>query len=82
VFLSCVYARVNVYLPAMTRKEAFGSIIGKQQWYISLGIKEPAASAMVSRFRKGTLSIEKMEEVLKLAGFVVVVEESWGRVNN
>lgn len=62
----------------MTTKEAFGQLISKRGWYKELGINAGTANSWANYYRKGSyLSNEKMEEILKKAGYKVMSEKQW-----
>ena len=63
----------------MTTHEAFIQLINQRNWYQALEITREKAWSLAHQFKKGKLSLDKIEEVLKLAGFVVVVEKQWGK---
>lgn len=63
----------------MTTKEAFEKLTSERAWYKGLGFERVTASSYVNRFKEGKLSIEKMEEILEKAGYVVVVEKKWAK---
>jgi hypothetical protein len=62
---------------SMTTKEAFEKLISERAWYKDLGFERTTAGAVVSRFKNGTLSIEKMEDLLLKTGFKVKQEKLW-----
>jgi hypothetical protein len=62
----------------MTTKEAFLQLVSKRKWYAGLNISEGAAWTLAKRVRDGELiSLDKMEEVLAMAGYQVVSEKVW-----
>lgn len=61
----------------MTTREAFEQLIRQRAWYKDLEISEPAAGALKDNFKKGKITIDKMEEVLVKAGFTVKQEKLW-----
>lgn len=63
----------------LTTREAFAELISRRAWYKPLGITEGTASSVANRFREGKgVTIDKMEELLERAGFIVVQEKLWG----
>lgn len=63
----------------MTTREAFEQLINQRAWYTDLEITEVTASALKSNFKKGKVTLDKMEEVLEKAGFTVKQEKLWER---
>ena len=63
----------------MTTREAFEQLIHKRAWYTDLDITEVTASALKSNFKKGKVTLDKMEEILNKAGFTVKQEKLWER---
>lgn len=61
----------------MTTDIIFEQIIGKRAWYLELEIPEGTANSYASRFRAGKLSVEKKEEILIKAGYLVKQEKLW-----
>jgi hypothetical protein len=52
-----------------TVQEAFAELIRRASWYKPLGLSEPAANALASRFRSGEkVSLDKIREVLQISG--------------
>ena len=61
----------------MTKSEAFLALTSERGWYKDLGIPEKTANSAKVAFRNGKLSAEKIDEILKKAGYLIVVEEQW-----
>lgn len=58
--------KVSIVIKAI--KEAFEEMSSERGWYQELGLTKTGAGAIVSRFKKGNLSIEKMAELLEAKG--------------
>ena len=61
----------------MNKREAFVNLTKERAWYKDLGITEKAASAAKLAFKNGTLSSDKIDEILRKAGYKIVQEELW-----
>lgn len=61
----------------MTTNQAFENLISGRAWYSSLDIVGSTARSYAKRFRDGNLPIEKIEEILALAGYRVKQEKLW-----
>lgn len=61
----------------MTTREAFESLISKKGWYIDLEIGDSTGRSYSKRYRDGVLAIEKIEEILRKAGYTVKQEKLW-----
>lgn len=62
---------------SLTTKKAFKELTDKRAWYKPLGYTESKASSLKNRFKRGDLTTDAMEQVLKDAGFEVVQERLW-----
>ena len=60
-----------------TTKEAFKELISQRQWYNHLGFSPQTASSIKQRFKDGSLTIDKMEELLEQCGYKVAQEKLW-----
>ena len=60
-----------------TTSEAFKELVGKRSWYKDTAITEQQATNYKARFKDGSLTIDKMEEVLLKCGKKVVQEKLW-----
>lgn len=61
----------------MTTKEAFEQLIARRAWHKDLDITDSSAWSIKNNFKKGLVTIDKMEEVLMKAGFTVKQEKLW-----
>lgn len=61
----------------MTTREAFEQLIRQRAWYVDLEISETTATNLKANFKKGKISLDKMEEILTRAGFKVKQEKLW-----
>ena len=62
----------------MTTKEAFARLISKRGWYHDVGLTAPAGQSLAKRFKDGeSISLDKVEEILKKAGYTVICEKLW-----
>jgi len=62
----------------MTTSEAFEKLISKRGWYNDLGIPKSAGQSLAKRFKEsGSISIDKMEELLEKARYKVFMEKQW-----
>ena len=57
-------------------KQAFEQMSSERGWYQDLGLTKTGAGAIMNRFKKGNLSIEKMAELLEAKGVRVNLKES------
>lgn len=64
----------------MTKNEAFEHLTSKRGWYKLCGISPEAARSAKSQFKKGKLSAEKINKILKCAGYRIVIEEKWQKI--
>jgi hypothetical protein len=63
---------------SLTTKEAFAQLIRKRGWHKDLPISTGAAHTLAKRFKDGEMiTIDKMEEVLEMAGAKVIQEKLW-----
>lgn len=63
----------------MNTIEAFNELTSRRAWYKNLGYSESFASSLKNRGKSGSLSVEKMEEVLLKAGYRIVQEKKWSK---
>lgn len=61
----------------MTTKEAFKELIDERGAYKTLGIPNSTLRSLRDNFKKGKVSIEKMEALLEKAGYKVIQEKLW-----
>lgn len=61
----------------MTTKDAFEDLISRKGWYSPLDIPDNTARSYTKRYRDGKLAIEKIEEILGRAGYLVKQEKLW-----
>lgn len=61
----------------MTTNEVFEEIISKRAWYHDLGIEPSNGKSIAKRYRDGKLTLDKIEEVIKKAGYNVKQEKLW-----
>lgn len=61
----------------MTTREAFEQLIARRAWYKDLDITVSSAWSIKNNFKKGLVTIDKMEEVLMKAGFTVKQDKLW-----
>ena len=64
----------------MTTREAFAQLMRQRGWHKDLGISDNTAWSAHNNFKKGAISIEKMEEILEKAGFTVKQEKLWEKL--
>lgn len=57
--------------------EAFETLVSTRAWYKDLGITRVKALNYVYNFKKGKLSVDAMETLLRKAGFNVMQEKVW-----
>lgn len=60
-------------------EEVFKKIVSESKWYVNLGYTESNAKSIAKRFRDGKLTLDKIEEVIKKAGYSVKQEKLWQR---
>lgn len=63
----------------MTKREAFENLTKERGWYKDLDIPEKTANSAKVAFRNGKLSSDKIDEILKKAGYKIVQEELWNK---
>lgn len=61
--------KVSVLLEAI--KSKFEEMSSERGWYQDLGITKTGAGSIMNRYKKGTLSIEKMAELLEAKGVMI-----------
>ena len=61
----------------MKTREAFEQLIMHRGWHKELDISDSTAWSLKHNFNKGTITIDKMEEVLTKAGYIVIQEKLW-----
>jgi hypothetical protein len=66
----------------LSTKQAFAALISQRAWYKAAGIPDGTANALANRFRKGDISVEKMEEILLKCGFVATQHTVWAKSTN
>lgn len=54
----------------MTTKEAFEKLIFARGCYKKLGIEQKTVGALRNNFKKGKVSLDRMEELLLKAGYI------------
>lgn len=67
-------SEIKVYTLIQAIKDAFDQMSAERGWYQDLGLTKTGAGAIMSRYKKGTLSIEKMAELLEARGVTIYVE--------
>ena len=58
-------------------EEAFYQVINTRGIYRQLGIAEGTVSSLRTAFKNGRVTINKMREILSLAGYKMVQQEKW-----
>lgn len=66
-------------MKGLSTTKAFDLLISKRNWWRTIGISEIRATNYKARFKSGDLSAAKMEEILILAGGIVIQEKLWGK---
>lgn len=61
----------------MTTREAFEHLTSQRSWYVELNITKETAWALKDNYKKGKVTLDKMEEILTIAGFTVKQEKLW-----
>lgn len=63
----------------MNTKEAFEQLISQRGWYKDLGLPEGTGSSVKTYYKKGKITLDRMEYLLKKAGYTVMQEKSWDK---
>jgi hypothetical protein len=63
-----------------TRAFVINALIAKRGWWKELGLTEVQGNNYRTRFKAGSLSEEKIKELLQLAGYHIVQEELWEKI--
>lgn len=61
----------------MTTNQVFETIISQRAWYKELGFTASNGNTIANRYREGKLSIDKIEEIIRKAGYSVKQEKTW-----
>ncbi len=65
----------------MTTNQAFQQLLENEYLWMTTGESKDKRRWYKHRFKQGLLSEEKMNELLKQAGFHIAVERQWGHFN-
>lgn len=63
--------KVSILIEAI--KNAFDQMSSERGWYQDLEITKTGAGSIMSRYKKGTLSIEKMAELLEAKSVTIKI---------
>lgn len=63
----------------LTRTQLMNILVEKRGWWKEIGLTEDQGNNYRTRLKKGKLSVEKIEEILKLAGYEIVQVELWAK---
>lgn len=68
-----------MYIRIMKTREAFEQLIMHRGWHKDLDITDATAWSLKHNFKNGTITIDKMEEILNKAGFKIIQEKLWAK---
>ena len=52
-------------------KQSFEELTSERGWYQEIGLTKTGAGAIMNRFKKGNLSLEKMADLLEAKGVLI-----------
>lgn len=68
---------INKIQSAQTTRQAFKELIYTRSFYKEINMKKQTAASLRRSFESNTITIDKMEEVLSLAGYKPIQEKLW-----